>query len=60
MRKWNRNSKGMVFSTKQRKHIKKTLFQMFEDNKVAVVEMVDGELKPHTIWTYTLRKAKIR
>lgn len=60
MKKWNRNRKGMVFSTKQRKRIKKTLFQMFEDNQVAVVDMVDGELMPYTIWAYTLQKARIR
>ena len=60
MRKWNRNTKGSVFSDKQREHIKDKLFEIFEDNQVAVVEMRNGELKPHTILAYTLRKAKIR
>lgn len=60
MRKWNRYTKGSVFSYKQRERIKDKLFEIFEDNQVAVVEMRNGELKPHTIWAYTLRKAKIR
>ena len=60
MRKWNRNTKGSVFSDKQRERIKDKLFEIFEDNQVAVVEVRNGELKPHTIWAYTLRKAKIR
>ena len=60
MEKWNRNKKGSVFTDEQREHIKNTLFKIFEDNQVAVVEMRNGELKPHTIWAYTLRKAKIR
>lgn len=60
MKNLNRSRKGMVFSTRQRKRIKKTLFQMFEDNQVAVVDMVNGELKPYTIRAYTLQKARIR
>lgn len=60
MRKWNRYTKGSVFSDKQRERIKDKLFEIFEDNQVAVVEMRNGELKPHTIWDYTLRKARIR
>ena len=60
MRKWNRYTKGSVFSDKQRERIKDKLFEIFEDNQVAVVEVRNGELKPHTIWAYTLRKAKIR
>lgn len=57
MGKWNRRSKGTVFNTKQRKRIKKTLFQMFEDNQVAVVDMVNGELRPYQIRVYVMLKA---
>ena len=60
MRKWNRYTKGSVFSDKQRERIKDKLFEIFEDNQVAVVEVRNGELKPHTIWAYTLREARIR
>ena len=60
MEKWNRSRKGSVFNTKQRKRIKKTLFQMFEDNQVSVVEMKNGEMKPYAIWVYTLKKARIK
>lgn len=60
MRKWNRNKKGSVFNDEQREHIKDTLFKIFEDNQVAVVEMKDGEMKPYAIWVYTLRKARIK
>lgn len=60
MKKWNKRRKGSVFNKKQREHIKETLFQIFEDNQVAVVDMENGELKPFTIWAYTLSKAKIK
>ena len=57
MEKWNRSRKGSVFNTKQRKRIKKTLFQMFEDNQVEVVDMVNGELRPYQIRGYVMLKA---
>lgn len=60
MKKWNKRRKGSVFNKKQREHIKETLFHIFEDNQVAVVDMENGELKPFTIWAYTLSKAKIK
>ena len=60
MRKWNRNTKGSVFSDKQRERIKNKLFELFEENQLAVVEMRNGELKPYTIWNYVLKKAKVR
>ena len=60
MKKWNRDKKGSVFNDKQREQIKETLFQIFEDNRVAVIDVVNGELKPFQIWVYTLQKARIR
>ena len=32
MRKWNRETKGSMFSDKQRERIKDKLFKIFEDN----------------------------
>lgn len=60
MEKWDRNKKGSVFNDEQRERIKDTLFKIFEDNQVSVVEMKNGEMKPYAIWVYTLKKARIK
>ena len=53
MKEWKPNADDK-FATKQRQLIKKTLFRMFADNRVAVVTMKNGEIQPYEMWKYTL------
>ena len=56
----NKAEEAAKLTPEQRERIKNALYYFFVENRVSVVDICDGELKPFDIWDYVFFRLGIK
>lgn len=60
MENGNKAAEAAKLTPEQRERIKNALYYFFIENRVSIVDICDGELKPFDIWDYVFFRLGIK